>query len=468
MDGSSPASALGGLRPERPSWRRELIEILVLSAPLATAQLAQMAMGITDTIMLGRVSSDALAAGGLAANVAFMMLITGQGLVASLQPLIAQGRGAADHSSFARVLAAGLIVSALAAVPIVLVLLQIDTLLDAIGEPHAISMLAASYAKAFVWGVPAGMVQFTLRNYLSALERPRIIMVTVLTACIANLGLNWALVFGHLGLPALGLRGSGYATSITWWGMFIAFGLHLRLARLVPDRLFRLDGAELWRGTRAVLALGWPIAGIYLVECGLFSVSSLLMGWFGAVALAAHQICLNIASFTFMVPLAISQAATVRVGFHIGAGAVHRARAAGIAAIGLGVGFMLITAVTMTSLSQPIFQIYLDRADPNLAAVLGLGARLIVIAALFQMFDGAQVVAAGALRGLKDTRASLIAGAIGYWGLGMPLGASLAFWFGLGPVGLWWGFVGGLVAVSIMLSWRFHRHAARLIALAMT
>lgn len=466
MDGSPSARALGSLRPERSSWRRELIEILVLSAPLATAQLAQMAMGITDTIMLGRVSSEALAAGGLAANVAFMMLITGQGLVASLQPLVAQGRGAADHSSFARVLAAGLVVSALAAVPIVLVLLRIDPLLDAIGEPRAVSRLAACYAAAFAWGVPAGMIQYALRNYLSALERPRIIMIVMVTACAANLGLNWVLVFGHLGLPALGVRGAGYATSITWWGMLAAFILHLHLARLVPAGLFRLDLTQLSRGIRAVLALGWPIAGIYLVECGLFSVSSLLMGWFGAVALAAHQICLNIASFTFMVPLAISQAATVRVGFHIGAGAVHRARAAGIAAIGLGIGFMAITAVTMTSLSQPIFHLYLDQADPDLAAVQGLGAQLIVIAALFQMFDGAQVVAAGALRGLKDTQASLIAGAIGYWGLGMPLGAGLAFWLGLGPVGLWWGFVGGLVAVSIMLSRRFHRHAAQLIALA--
>jgi MATE family multidrug resistance protein len=450
----------------RPYWRRELIEILFLAAPLAAAQLAQMAMGITDTIMMGRVSSEALAAGGLGASVAFMLIITGQGLVASIQPIVAHARGAGDHSSFGRTLSAGLILSLLAAVPIVLVLAHIDRLLDALAEPHQISVLALQYESAFVWGVPAGMMQFALRNYLSALERPRIIMVVVVAACLGNLALNWVLVFGHLGFPALGLSGSGYATSIIWWGMLAGFALHLRFARLLPDDLFRPGWAALCRAAGALLELGWPIAAIYLVEMGLFSVSGLLMGWFGPVALAAHQICLNLASLTFMVPLAISQAATVRVGFHAGGGALHRARAAGFAALALGIGFMLVMAVTITSMAGPIFHLYLDDADPNFDAVMALGGEMIVLAALFQMFDGAQVVAAGALRGLKDTTASLIAGAIGYWGLGMPIGAGLAFGLRLGPIGLWWGFVGGLVAVSILLSLRFRQRIARMIVLA--
>jgi multidrug resistance protein, MATE family len=448
----------------RPSWRRELIDILFLAAPLATAQMAQMAMGITDTIMMGRVSSDALAAGGLGANVAFMLLIVAQGLVSAIQPIVAQGRGAADHTGFGRVLAAGLLLSLLAAVPIILVITHIDALLDTIAEPHQIAVLALQYETAFAWGVPAGLLQFALRNYLSAMERPRVIMVVVMIACVVNLGLNWVLVFGHLGMPALGLTGSGYATSITWWGMLAGFAFHLRRAGLLPTDLFRPGWAALGQGIAALGKLGWPIAGIYLVEVGLFSVSSLLMGWFGPVALAAHQICLNIASFTFMVPLAIGQAATVRVGFYVGGGALDRARVAGFAAIALGIGFMMVMAATITTLSHPIFYLYLDADDPQLGAVLALGGRLIVIAALFQMFDGAQVVAAGALRGLKDTRAALIAGAIGYWGLGMPIGAGLAFGLGFGPIGLWWGFVGGLVAVSILLTRRFGQRTARLIA----
>ncbi len=192
------------------------------------------------------------------------------------------------------------------------------------------------------------------------------------------------------------------------------------------------------------------------------------MGWFGPIALAAHQICLNIASFTFMVPLAIGQAATVRVGYYVGGGALRRARVAGFTAIGLGVAFMMLTAATITSLSRPIFHLYLDAADPQLDAVVALGGQMIVLAALFQMFDGAQVVAAGALRGLKDTRAALLAGIAAYWGLGMPLGAGLAFGLGFGPIGLWWGFVGGLVAIAILLSLRFGQRTARMIALAGT
>jgi len=457
---------MDGSRIGRPSWRRELIEILVLAAPLATAQLAQMAMGITDTIMMGRVGSDALAAGGLGANVAFLLIIVGQGLVASLQPIIAQARGAADHSGFGRTLAAGLLISVVASVPVVLVLCHIDRLLDAIHEPPQIAALTLQYETAFAWGVPAGMLQFALRNYIAAMERPRILMFVVVGAAFANFGFNWVFVFGHLGFPALGIAGSGYATSLTWWVMLTAFVIHLRVTHLLPRDLLRIGWADLQRGIGAVLHLGWPIAGIYLVEVGLFSVSSLMMGWFGPVALAAHQICLNIASFTFMVPLAISQAATVRVGYYVGGGALRRARVAGFTAIGLGVAFMTLTAATITTLSRPIFHLYLDAGDPKLDAVLAMGGQMIVLAALFQMFDGAQVVAAGALRGLKDTRAALVAGAIGYWGLGMPIGAGLAFGAKIGPVGLWWGFVGGLVAVAILLSLRFGQRTKDMIRLA--
>ena len=235
-------------------------------------------------------------------------------------------------------------------------------------------------------------------------------------------------------------------------------------ADLLPTDLFRPGWAALRHGIAAIAKLGWPIAGIYLVEVGLFSASSLMMGWFGPVALAAHQICMNIASFTFMVPLAIGQAATVRVGYYAGGGALHRARVAGFTAIALGIGFMMVMAATITTLSRPIFYLYLDADDPKLDAVLAMGGRMIVLAALFQMFDGAQVVAAGALRGLKDTRAALIAGAIGYWGLGMPIGAGLAFGLGFGPIGLWWGFVVGLIAAAILLTRRFGQRTARMIA----
>jgi MATE family multidrug resistance protein len=204
-----------------------------------------------------------------------------------------------------------------------------------------------------------------------------------------------------------------------------------------------------------VFRLGWPIAGLYAVEVGLFSASSLLMGRFGAVAVAAHQICLSLSSLTFMVPFAIGQAATVRVGFHMGVGAVARARLAGFLAIVLGIGFMAGMAVAIALGRQLVFAFFLDAGDPNYDAVVSLGMTLLAVACVYQTFDGAQVVAAGVLRGVKDTRVPMLLAAFGYWGLGMSAGVGLAFWVGLGPVGLWWGFVSGLSTVSILLTLRF-------------
>jgi MATE family multidrug resistance protein len=460
MDGATPMSV------GRPTRHGVLREILRLSIPLAAAQLAQMLMGATDTVMMGRISTGALAAGGLGGNVAFMMIIVAQGLAVSIQPIVAQARGSGDHTGFARTLAAGLIVMSLIAVPVILVLVRIDRILDAIGEPHEISVMTLQYEMAFAWGVPAAMWQMVLRSYLSALERPRIIMIVALLACVGNFILNWALIFGHLGLPALGLAGSGYATAIIWTAMAAVFTFYIWRAGLLPKGFGRLTLNEIGRGVSALLRLGWPVSAIYLVEIGLFSASSLLMGRFGPVALAAHQICLGIASLTFMVPLAIGQAATVLIGFHVGAGALLRARRTGFTALALGIGFMSLMSAGIWIFGPAIFALYLDRTDPQFGEVLALGTQLLAMAALFQVFDGAQVVAACALRGLKDMRASLLAAALGYWGLGLPIGIGFAFGLGYGPIGLWWGFVGGLVVVSILLSWRFHRRTVQMIAAA--
>jgi multidrug resistance protein, MATE family len=446
-----------------PYLQRELRVILHLTVPLATSFLVSMVMGVTDTIMMGRVSSDALAAGGLAANVAFLLSVMAQGLISAVQPMVAQMRGAGDHAGFSRILSAGLLLGFLASLPIVLVLVKIDTLFGILNEPRQISVLALEYLTAFAWGVPASMLQCVLRFYLSALERTRVIMVVTIVSCLVNFGLNWVLIFGHFGFKALGLSGSGYATAITSWGMTACFALYLWGARLAPPNLFR-NWTDVARGMRDVMRLGWPIAGIYLVEVGLFVISGLMIGWFGPIALTSHQICLNIATFTLMVPLAIGQAATVRIGYYVGAGALQRAQVVGFMAIGLGVGFMTLMAVIITSLMRPIFHLYLNALDPNVDAVLALGGRMIILAGIFQVFDGAQAVAASALRGLGDTQAALIIGIVGYWVIGMPLGAGLAFWLDFGPIGLWWGFTLGLVAVSVMLTLRFRHRIAHMLA----
>jgi len=448
----------------RPSRRRELTEILGLAVPLAAAQVATMLMSITDSVMLGHLSADALAAGGLGSNVAFMLIILMQGLQAGIQPLIAQARGAGDARPIGRAMWGGLIVGAVCVLPIVLLLGHIDGFLALIGEPADISASVLIYTDAFVWSIPASAAMGVLRYFLSAVERTRVATLVAIAGVAVNLLLNWVLIFGHLGLPALGLAGSGYATSITWALMAVALAAYIGHARLLPADFWHLAWRERLRGLRSVFRLGWPIAGIYAVEVGLFSASSLLMGRFGTVAVAAHQICLGVTALTFMVPLAIGQAATVRVGFHMGAGAIARARLAGFMAIGLGVGFMSCSALVIGLGRHLVFAFYLDRDDPSYDQVVDLGMSLLAVACVFQMFDGAQVVAAGVLRGVKDTRVPMLLGAIGYWGLGMTAGVALAFWVGLGPVGLWWGFVSGLSTVSILLTLRFRALMGRYLA----
>jgi MATE family multidrug resistance protein len=301
------------------------------------------------------------------------------------------------------------------------------------------------------------------RYYLSALERPRIILITTLVACLANVFFNWILIHGHFGMPAFGLRGSAYATSLSCWGMAVAMTLYTAQSKLFPKGLLQVRLDEIVTGLGELLRIGWPIACTLIAEMGLFAVSTVLMGRFGPIPLAAHQICLGISSLTFMVPMAIGQASTVRVGFHIGAGQPHLARQAGFLSLALGVGFMAISSAMLKLFSGPVILLYLDANDPEIDAVMAIGRQMITLAALFQLFDGAQTVASGALRGLKDTHAAMLFAMLGYWGVGLPFGVLLAFFLGVGPTGLWWGFLTGLGAVGFLLTWRFASKSERLI-----
>jgi MATE family multidrug resistance protein len=266
------------------AWRRELVETLEIAAPLAAAQLGYMVMATTDTVMMGKIGTDAIAAGGLSSAIGMLLVYVSMGLLQSLQPIVAQGRGAEDHSAFARTFAGGLITCLLCSAPIMLVLFNLRSILSWLGEPPVIARMAGSYARAFAWAAPGLLLATALRNYLAAFGRTRFVMAVSLTALGLNLLLNWMLIFGHLGAPALGLPGSGYATSIVSWVMAIALGINLYFAKLLPSRMAGLWWAEAWRGLREVWALGLPIAGGWWLEIGMFSGSSLLMGHFGPIS----------------------------------------------------------------------------------------------------------------------------------------------------------------------------------------
>jgi MATE family multidrug resistance protein len=441
----------------QPGGRREIREILALALPLAAAQIAQILMGITDSVMMGRLGTDDLAAGSLGANVAMFLVMVTQGVLSSMQPLIAHARGAGQTTLPGRILASGMALALMAALPIVLILTHIDLLLGAIGEPRVLAHLAHDYQRAFAWGVPAALLMWTLRNYLSATERPRVIMIALAGGALLNLGLNRLLIFGGFGLPAFGIAGSGYATALVMWLLLATLAGYMGLTRLFPWRDGFPDAASLRHGIASILRLGWPIGGAYVAEMGLFSGAALVMGYFGPIAVAANQICIGVAALTFMVPMAIGQAAMVRIGLHAGGRNIARARDAGRTAILLGIGFMMTTAVVIWLGARHILGLYLDPTDPHSPAVMALGMRLLALAALFQVFDGTQTVCLGVLRGLKDTRVPFYAGILAYWGLGMPIGLGLAFLLGFGPEGIWWGFVVGLVVIAAILPLRFIR-----------
>lgn len=445
-------------------WRRELLETLEIAAPLAAAQLGYMVMATTDNVMMGKIGADAIAAGGLSSAIGMMLTYVSMGLLQSIQPIVAQGRGADDHGAFARTLAGGLLTCLVCTAPITLVLCNLDCILNVLGEPALIAHLAGSYARAFAWAVPGLLLTAAFRNYLAAFGRTGFVMALSLLGLGLNLLLNWALIFGHLGSPALGLPGSGYATSIVAWLMAIALAVHLYLVKLMPARLTRMATAEIWRGLREVWALGLPIAVGWWLEIGMFSASSLVMGHFGPVALAAHQIGVNLVSLTYTVPSALSTAATVRVAFHIGAKAPAEARIAGYTALGLGVIFMVFAAMVLSLFGRPIMGLYLNPGDPSLPLVETVGAAILAFAALFQVFDGVQCVIAGILRGLRDVRIPLLAAFIGYWVLGLPVGAGLAFAAALGPSGLWAGMAMGIIVVAFILALRLRHQFGELTA----
>lgn len=439
----------------------ELKATLGIALPLAGAQLSQVLMGFISAAMMGRLGGDAFAAGGLGAALYFTVVLVFQGLLTAVGPLVAHERGAGAETRIGSIVGHGMLIALVLAAIGIAAMSRIDMALTAIGHPPALVAATVRYLDAAIWGLPAGLGFALLRTYLAALSRTWPVMVLLVVCLAFDAALTYALVFGELGAPALAVAGAGYAGAATQWVMF--GGLAVYAATQPGLRDHRVLGAlrrPSWPAAAAILRLGWPIAGMIAVEVGVFTGTALLAGRLGTASLAAHQIAIGIVSLTFMVPLAFTHAATVRVALAIGAGRVHAARNAGIVAFLCGVGFMAAMAVILLLEPGAIVALYLDRDDPANAAAIAIALRLLFIAALFQIFDGAQTIAIGALRGLKDTRMPLLFGAIGYWAIGVPVGWLLAFPLHLGAIGLWWGLALGLAAVAIPLGLRFHRLTA--------
>ena len=449
MDGTGrlpPARAQGVVR--------HAIETMRLAGPLAVAQLAQMAMGITDTVLLGTLGGDALAAGGLANSLFITVAVVLQGVLTSVSVLVSQARGARHDAQVPHLYWTGMLLTLMLVIPAVMLFSVTEPLLLLVGEPPELARDAGIYMDVLRWGVPGALLAIGLmRAFLPAIGQGGMILWVSLATSLANGLLCYGLVHGAWGLPALGLRGPALAEVVAVSAAAVS------LLLLVHGRP-ALRRFVAWRRPRtqvigAMLRLGVPVGATFAVEAGLFLAIGLLIGLQGAVPLAAQQVALNIVSVSFMIPLAIAQAANVRVGHRVGAGDAYGARRAGLVAIGLGAAFECASALILLWAPGAVVGLYLDPALLGNAATIAIALGLVNVAIVFQVADGVQCVASGALRGLGDTRVPFLLATFGYWGIGFPAAWLLTMQTGLGAAGAWWGLAASLMVVAALLTRRF-------------
>jgi MATE family multidrug resistance protein len=460
------------------AFRQEIRPMLRLAAPLAMAELGWMLMGFVDAVMAGRLGAAAIGAGSLGNMLFYPIAICGTGMLAGMDTLVAQAFGATDDAACRRSLVQGLWVAAGVA-PIVALLLALTIpLLRALGTNPRVMELLGPYLHALLWGIPPLLFYAALRRYLQAMNIVKPITFAVVSANLLNFVGNWLFMYGNWGAPRLGLEGSGFSTSIS--RVYIALVLliavlrrerksaNLRQPATHPFRApnVREGLPEIEPATsrpplsyrphfpiiRRLLALGFPSAIQILVEGAVFSAVTVMAARFDEVSLAAHSIAVNVISITFMVPLGISSAAAVRVGQAVGRQDRPGIAVSGWTALLLGAGFMSAAGLALAIVPRWIARLYTPEA-----AVIGASAALLRIAALFEIFDGLQVVATGALRGLGDTRTPALAHFAGYWIVGMPVAWFLCFNYGWGVTGIWVGLTSALILIGLLLLAAWHR-----------
>ncbi len=440
------------------AWTAEARACLALSWPLVVTNTVEMGINITSTAMIGRIGPDALASATLGVAVYNLFLLFGIGVTAAVSPLVAGEIGRAGPASplVRRHVQQGLFGAAALAIPVWILLWQAGPLLRALGQPPLLAAGAARYLHALQWSLLPTLAYLVLRSFLAAAGRPRWAVGVGLAALALNALLNWLLIGPHGAFPGLGLAGSGLATLGANTFMAASLGLlavldpRLRRVRVFAG-LLRPD----WRGFGAFWRLGLPIGLGLMLETGMFAVAAVVIGRVDAPALAAHAIALQVAALTFMVPLGIAQAATIRIGQAAGAGSPAAVVRAGWTALAIAVAATGLSAAVLIAAPGPIIGLFLGADEPGTAAVRAVAVTLLGLAGLFQIADGSQVVLGGMLRGLRDTRVPMLIAAVGYWGIGIPLGAALAFWFGLRAPGVWLGLSAGLFAAAVLLLGRW-------------
>ena len=439
----------------------ELRAMLTLAWPLVLANLTQQAIQATDVLMMGRLGAAQLAGAILALNLTFTLNLLLLGLLTASSPMMARALGQRSNAvrDVRRTFRAGLWLLLLAMPPYWLLLWHVGAIMRAFGQSAELADIGQTFLRSYMWSTAPWLLFQLLRNFVAALERPQSVLWLSLGGIAFNALLSWSLIFGHFGVPALGIVGGGIGSSLSWLAMCGALALVVRSDR--KFRRFHLFG-RWWRydgeRVRSMVRLGWPIGLTMALEMGVFALAAYFMGWIGSPAVAAHAVALQIAALTFMVPLGLGQAATVRVGLAMGRGDQAGVSRAGWTAWLIGVGFMGLMALAMWLAPRWLVTLFLTDVPAN-TMVIALAVSFLKVAAAFQLVDAAQVIGAGMLRGLHDTRWPLMFALFGYWGVGLGIGSWLAFARDWQGVGIWVGLASGLGVVAVLMLWRWTRRA---------
>jgi multidrug resistance protein, MATE family len=447
------------LNPIAPTpWRDEFRATLSLAWPLILTNVTMMLINATDVFLLGRVGPEALAASAMGSGIVIAMLLFGIGLVTAASPMMASKIGAMPHSvrDVRRTFRQSLWAAVAVTIPIWILLWFSTPLLLAAGQPEELARDTGMFIGTLQWMILPALGTVALRSFMSALESPRWTLVAGIAAVIVNAVVNYGLIFGKLGLPAWGLWGAGIGSSVTSLFQFLFLVgvtyLHPKFRRYhLFGRFWRSD----WPRFKEICRLGFPIALHMGFEASVFAAAVIIMGYISTEAVAAHAVAIQIASMTFMVPMGIAQAATVRVGIGYGQSDNDAISRSGWAAFVLGVGFMVAMALLIWIMPRSLAEIFIDPEMAGNVRVLDIAVGYLGIAAIFQIVDGAQVVGAGMLRGLHDTKWPMLFAAFGYWVIGIGVGAMLAFWGKWDGVGIWVGLATGLAIVAVLIVYRW-------------
>ena len=435
----------------QPTLLQEARRTLALAVPMTVGQLGQMLLGFSDSIMVGQLGVVPLAACAFANGILSVLFVTCLGLLAGVSILVAQAHGAGRGAEAGETLRHGLAIALSAGVGLGVAVMLSFPWLYHLGEPADVVTQSRSFLVIVGWSLVPAMCWQCLKQYCDSLSHPLVPMMAMLATVVLNVFLSWVLIYGHLGAPALGLTGAAWATLVSRVLLTAATALLvLRARRFRATQPPRWRAALSWVALRAQLALGLPVALQLLLEVGLFSAAAVMMGWLGAGALAAHQVAISYAALTFMIPLGIAIAISVRVGQAVGAGEWTRVRRIGLSGIGMAAGVMSLSAAGFLFLGAMLAGFFIHEA-----AIAALAARLLVVAGVFQIFDGAQVASMAALRGLSDVRVPTFISFVAYWLVALPT----CYFFGVvgthDPRNIWWGLALGLAVSALLLTLRF-------------